>query len=68
MPGPMLNASRLAAGLGVSGQTVARYLDTLVDPLLLVRRIAALDREYSSGWCASPQVYVRDTGVAHALA
>ncbi|MDP3413673.1 MAG: AAA family ATPase, partial [Polaromonas sp.] len=34
----MLNAARLAASLGVSGQTIARYLDLLCD-LLLVRRL-----------------------------
>jgi predicted AAA+ superfamily ATPase len=34
----MLNAARLAASLGVSGQTVARYLDLLCD-LMLVRRL-----------------------------
>jgi uncharacterized protein len=36
--GQMLNAAQLAAGLGISGQTVARYLDIMVD-LLLVRRL-----------------------------
>ena len=36
--GALLNAARLAKGLAVSGQTVARYLDLLVD-LLLVRRL-----------------------------
>jgi len=34
----MLNAAQLASGLGVSGHTVARYLDIMVD-LLLVRRL-----------------------------
>ena len=36
--GQMLNAAQLASGLGVSGHTVARYLDIMVD-LLLVRRL-----------------------------
>ena len=36
--GTLLNAAQIAAGLGVSGQTVGRYLDLLVD-LLLVRRL-----------------------------
>jgi uncharacterized protein len=64
--GQMLNASRLAAGLGVSGQTVARYLDTLVD-LLLVRRLQPWTANASKRLVRSPKVYVRDTGVAHAL-
>jgi len=32
--GQMLNGAQLAAGLGVSGHTIARYLDILVDLLL----------------------------------
>jgi hypothetical protein len=64
--GQMLNASRLAAGLGVSGQTVARYLDTLVD-LLLVRRLQPWTANASKRLVRSPKIYVRDTGVAHAL-
>jgi predicted AAA+ superfamily ATPase len=36
--GQMLNAAQLAAGLRISGQTVGRYLDIMVD-LLLVRRL-----------------------------
>jgi uncharacterized protein len=64
--GQLLNASRLAAGLGVSGQTVARYLDTLVD-LLLVRRLQPWTANSSKRLVRSPKVYVRDTGVAHAL-
>jgi uncharacterized protein len=64
--GQMLNASRLAAGLGVSGQTVARYLDTLVD-LLLVRRLQPWTANPSKRLVRSPRVYVRDSGVAHAL-
>ncbi len=34
----MLNAAQLAGSLGVSGQTIARYLDIMVD-LWLVRRL-----------------------------
>jgi len=36
--GALLNASRLAAALMVSAQTTTRYVDLLVD-LLLVRRL-----------------------------
>jgi hypothetical protein len=64
--GQLLNASRLASGLGVSGQTVARYLDTLVD-LLLVRRLPPWTANHSKRLVRSPKVYVRDTGVTHAL-
>ena len=64
--GQLLNAARLAAGLGVSGQTVARYLDILVD-LLLVRRIQPWTSNVSKRLVRSPKVYVRDSGIVHAL-
>src|SRR5262249_18824986 len=62
----LLNAARLASGLGVSGHTVARYLDTLVD-LLLVRRLEPWTANLSKRLVRSPKTYVRDAGVAHAL-
>ena len=64
--GQLLNASRLASGLGVSGQTVARYLDTLMD-LFLVRRLSPWSANGPKRLVRSPKVYVRDSGVAHAL-
>lgn len=62
----LLNAANLARGLGVSGVTVANYLDLLVD-LLLVRRLPAWHRNDGKRLVKSPKVYVRDTGIVHAL-
>jgi predicted AAA+ superfamily ATPase len=62
----ILNAANLARGLGVDGKTVAGYLDLLVD-LLLVRRLPAWRRNLGKRLVKSPKVYVRDTGIAHAL-
>lgn len=62
----LLNAANLARGLGVDGKTVASYLDLLVD-LLLVRRLPAWHRNVGKRLVKSPKVYVRDTGIAHAL-
>ena len=62
----LLNAARLASGLGVSGQTVTRYTDLMVD-LLLVRRLPAFHRNVGKRLVKSPKVYVRDSGIAHAL-
>jgi predicted AAA+ superfamily ATPase len=62
----MLNAANLARGLGVDGKTVAGYLDLLVD-LLLVRRLPAWHRNAGKRLVKSPKVYVRDSGIAHAL-
>lgn len=64
--GQLWNAARLASGLGVSGQTVARYLDILVD-LLLVRRLQPWTANVSKRLVRSPKVYLRDSGIAHAL-
>jgi predicted AAA+ superfamily ATPase len=62
----MLNAANLARGLGVDGKTVAGYLDLLVD-LLLVRRLPPWHRNEGKRLVKSPKVYVRDSGIAHAL-
>src|SRR5208282_4474362 len=62
----LLNAANLARGLGVDGKTVAGYLDLLVD-LLLVRRLPAWHRNEGKRLVKSPKVFVRDTGIAHAL-
>ena len=64
--GGMLNAASLARGLGVDGKTVARYLDLLVD-LLLVRRLAPWASNEGKRLVRSPKVYVRDSGLVHAL-
>ncbi len=64
--GQQLNAARIAAGLGVSGQSVARYLDLMVD-LLLVRRLQPWSGNVGKRLVKSPKVYVRDSGLVHAL-
>jgi predicted AAA+ superfamily ATPase len=62
----LLNAASLARGLGVDGKTVAAYLDLLVD-LLLVRRMPAWHRNVGKRLVKAPKVYVRDSGITHAL-
>lgn len=64
--GGILNAAALARGLGVSGKTVSRYLDLMVD-LLLVRRLTPWRRNVGKRLVKSPKVYVRDSGIVHAL-
>src|SRR5579863_1573035 len=64
--GTMLNASRLAAGLAISSPTVTRYIDLLVD-LLLVRRLQPFHTNTGKRLVKSPKVYVRDSGLTHAL-
>ncbi len=64
--GGLLNAAKLAANLGVSGQSVARYLDLLVD-LMLVRRLQPWHANAGKRLVKSPKVYIRDPGLTHAL-
>jgi predicted AAA+ superfamily ATPase len=64
--GGVLNAASLARNLGISGQSVARYLDLLVD-LLLVRRLPPWHGNVGKRLVKSPKVYVRDSGLLHAL-
>lgn len=64
--GGVLNAAALARGLGVSGKTVSRYLDLMVD-LLLVRRLPPWRRNVGKRLVKSPKIYVRDSGIVHAL-
>lgn len=60
------NASRLATGLEVSSQAVSRYTDLLVD-LLLVRRLQPYHVNVGKRLVKSPKVYIRDSGLLHAL-
>lgn len=64
--GGLLNAAALARGLGVDGKTIAHYLDLLVD-LLLVRRLPPWHVNVGKRLIKSPKVYVRDSGLVHAL-
>jgi predicted AAA+ superfamily ATPase len=64
--GGLFNASRLAASLGVTSPTVDRYLDLLCD-LLLVHRLAPWHENHGKRLVKSPKVYIRDSGLAHAL-
>lgn len=64
--GGLLNQSQLAASLAVSGQTVARYVDLLSD-LMLVRRLPAWHGNVGKRLVRAPKVYVRDSGLVHAL-
>jgi predicted AAA+ superfamily ATPase len=64
--GTLLNVSRLASGLSVSSPTVSTYVDLLVD-LLLARRLPPLHVNVGKRLVKSPKVFVRDSGLVHAL-
>jgi len=62
----LLNASRLAAGLQISAPTVHRHIDLLAE-LLLVRKLPPFLRNVGKRLVKSPNIYVRDSGLVHAL-
>ena len=64
--GGLLNAAQFARNLGVDGKTVAHYLELLVD-LMLVRRLPPWHANLGKRLVRAPKVYVRDSGVLHAL-
>lgn len=65
--GQLFNASAIAASLGgVSHTTVARYLDSLVDTMML-RRLEPHFINIGKRLIKSPKVYLRDSGLLHAL-
>ena len=66
LQGSTLNASRIASSLGVSNQTVSRYIDLLVD-LFLIRKLQPWYANTGKRITKSPKTYVRDSGILHAL-
>ena len=64
--GTLLNTARLAQALAVSAPMAGRYIDLLVD-LLLVRRLAPWSGNLGKRLVRSPKLYVRDCGLVHAL-
>jgi len=67
LQGQMFNASALGQALGgASHSTTTRYLDTLVDTLM-VRRLEPHRVNLGKRLVKSPKVYVRDSGLLHAL-
>ena len=64
--GALFNASRIATSLAVSTQSTLRYLDLMVD-LLLVRRLQPWASNAGKRLVRQPKVYVRDSGLVHAL-
>ncbi|SOD22259.1 ATP-binding protein [Nitrosomonas ureae] len=64
--GTNINAAKLASNIEVSSVTVARYIDLLVD-LLLIRKIQPYTVNIKKRLVKSPRIYVRDSGITHAL-
>ena len=64
--GGLVNASVLGRSLAADTRTVNRYLDLLVE-MFLVRRLEPWHANLGKRLTKSPKLYVRDSGLLHAL-
>lgn len=64
--GQLWNASKIASSLGVSSPTVKSYLDLMVSTFM-VRQIQPFFPNVKKRLVKSPKVYLRDSGLLHAL-
>jgi predicted AAA+ superfamily ATPase len=64
--GGLLNTAQFARNLGVDAKTVNSYIDLLVD-LLIARRVPPWHANLGKRLVRSPKVYIRDSGLVHAL-
>jgi predicted AAA+ superfamily ATPase len=64
--GQVLNSSKLGSALGVSGHTIRSYLE-LLEQTFMVRVLPPCEANLKKRLVKSPKIYVRDSGVLHAL-
>lgn len=64
--GQILNASRLGDALGVSGHTIRAYLE-LLERTFMLRLLRPLRANLGKRLIRSPRLYLRDSGILHAL-
>ncbi len=62
----LLNVAQLARNMGVDTKTAQSYIDLLCE-LLLVRRLMPWNNNIGKRLVKSPKVYLRDSGLVHAL-
>ena len=64
--GQLWNASRIAAGMGLSPTAIRHYLDILQDTFI-VRQLQPWHANVGKRLTKSPKVYLRDSGLLHTL-
>ena len=64
--GSLLNASKLADSLGVSSHTIRSYVD-LLEHTFMVRLLLPDAQNLKKRLVKSPKLYIRDSGILHAL-
>ncbi|MBN1578117.1 MAG: ATP-binding protein [Chitinispirillaceae bacterium] len=62
----VLNRSKIGQSLGTSHHTVQHHLDILIDSYM-VRSLEPLEVNVKKRLVKSPKIYIRDTGIVHAL-
>lgn len=64
--GQIFNASEIGRSLGLSDDTMRRYLDIL-SGTFMIRRLAPWHENLGKRQVKSPKIYFRDSGIFHAL-
>ncbi len=64
--GQLFNSSKLGESLGVTYQTVRRYID-LMEQTFIIRSLLPFEKNIRKRLVKSPKIYVRDSGLLHRL-
>ncbi len=64
--GQLLNMSTIARSLGVDNMSVKRYLD-LLEGAFIIRKLLPYYGNLKKRLVKSPKIYIRDSGILHAL-
>jgi uncharacterized protein len=64
--GQVLNSSKIGASLGLSYHTIRSYID-LLEQTFVVRTLPSFETNIKKRVIKSPKVYVRDSGLLHAI-
>jgi len=64
--GQLFNSSKLGESLGVTYQTVRRYID-LMEQTFILRSLPPFEKNIKKRLVKSPKIYVRDSGLLHRL-
>ncbi len=64
--GQLFNSSKLGESLGVTYQTIRRYID-LMEQTFIIRSLPPFEKNIKKRLVKSPKIYVRDSGLLHRL-
>ena len=64
--GQLFNSSKLGESLGVTYQTIRRYID-LMEQTFIIRSLPPFEKNIKKRLIKSPKIYVRDSGLLHRL-